>query len=242
MTRSRATASAVIPVAAALLLILLRPVAFAADRTIAPFQAHYTAVFDAGFSMEGKAVRQLRRQDDQWLFTQDADTMVATVSESSHFLLNTGQLIPQRYEYLRKVLGKKRHALLSFDWQQQQVINNVQDRPWKLAVEPGTLDKLNYQLQLRLDLLNNREPLEYRVADGGLIKNYRFRKDGEERLKTPIGTLSTVRIRRVREDDRKQTLIWFAPDLDYLIVKLAQVDKKGKEFTLLIDRLSTSDS
>ena len=208
--------------------------------TLPPFHAYYSAKI--GLSIGGEASRQLNQQDDgQWLFSQEASALFATVHESSRFESDSSLVIPKHYEYLRKVLGKKRHALLMFDWDTNQVTNNVQDRPWKLAIRPGTLDKLNYQLQLRLDLLNGKTKLEYLVADGGLVKNYRFEAVGEEQIDTPLGKLKTIKVRRIRDsDDKRKTLLWFALDLDNLLVKLSQIDTKGKEFSLVIKKLNDS--
>ncbi|OMH25879.1 DUF3108 domain-containing protein [Motiliproteus sp. MSK22-1] len=206
--------------------------------TLPPFHANYSAKL--GLSIGGEASRQLSRlADGQWLFAQDATALFATVHETSRFESDDSQVIPKDYEYLRKVLGKKRHALLLFDWDKHLVTNNVQDRPWKLAIKPGTLDKLNYQLQLRLDLLNGKTKLEYLVADGGLIKNYRFEAIGQEQIDTPLGKLNTIKVQRIRgPDDKRKTLLWFALDLDLLLVKLSQLDKKGKEFSLVIKELN----
>ncbi|MCW8884494.1 MAG: DUF3108 domain-containing protein [Motiliproteus sp.] len=204
-----------------------------------PFKAHYTAKFDMGLTVTGSAVRELHFKDNHWSLSQNAEAMVATIKEQSQFQLNQQQLIPQNYSYHRKAFGKKRKALLSFDWKANKVTNNVQDKPWKLGIKPGTLDKLNYQLQLRLDLKQGKTKLNYQVADGGKIKHYQFQVVGDEILDTALGKLPTVKVKRIRTDGKKkQTLIWFAKSKDFLLVKLSQVDKKGKRFDLQIDSLN----
>ncbi len=206
------------------------------------FKAHYTGSFDVGMHITGSVVRELARQaDGQWLFSLQAQTLVASIEETSRFSVRRQQLIPQRYEYLRTVLGKSRHALLTFDWPKGVVTNNVDNQPWKLGIKPGTLDKLNYQLQLRLDLKRGKRPLRYVVADGGVLKTYTFEVIGEETLDTALGPLATVKVQRRRDDGKNRlTEIWLAKSLDYLVVKLSQTNHKGQRSDLLIDQLAAN--
>ena len=144
-----------------------------------PYQARYTLDWASGVSFSGDAIRTLRQQGDSWVLETNASALFASLSERSLFTLNP-QIQPQQYHFKRKVLGKKRQADLSFDWQRGEVTNNVNDKPWKMAIQPGILDKLSVQLQLRLDLKAGKKTLEYQVADGGHTKTYRFAVEGEE--------------------------------------------------------------
>ena len=45
-----------------------------------------------------------------------------------------------------------------------------------------------------------------------------------EVLETAIGPLNTVKLQRIREDEKRQTVMWLATDWDYLAVKLEQIE------------------
>jgi len=60
--------------------------------------------------------------------------MIASLNESSTFQVKDHQIIPQKYEYKSTVLGKKRTATLTFDWDKNLVRNDVKDKPWNLAI------------------------------------------------------------------------------------------------------------
>ncbi|MEH6627924.1 MAG: DUF3108 domain-containing protein [Motiliproteus sp.] len=209
--------------------------------SLTPFKAHYKATFDMGLSVDGTATRELKRQPNgRWQFSQNAKAMIATVEEQSDFSVVKQNVIPLRYSYLRKIFGKERHALLTFDWNKNQVTNNVQNKPWKLTIKPRTVDKLSYQIQLSQDLKHGKKDLQYQIADGGKIKLYRFDIIGKEQLETPLGTLETIKVRRIRSDGKKrETLIWFAQSINYMLVKLSQTDDKGKKFNLMIEQIET---
>lgn len=209
---------------------LISSVAMAQD--LKPFDARYSIDWQGKVNFSGDAIRKLSKQQDQWLLESNASSFFASLKESSRF--NYGnQIQPINYSFKRKVLGRTRKADLDFDWQQNKVTNDVNDQPWKMDIHPGVLDKLNVQLQLRLDLADGKTEFNYPVADGGHLKTYSFAIDGKERLKTEHGEYDTIRVKRVRAaDSQRKTLIWFAPQLDYLMVQIHQVEKDDKSYSL----------
>ncbi|GAA0682247.1 DUF3108 domain-containing protein [Marinobacterium maritimum] len=206
------------------------------------FKATYTTAFDMGISLSGEAVRQLQQTaNGQWRFSSEAAAMMAGISETTRFNYYPSEPIqPVSYRYHRKVLGKSRKASVDFDWDKLSVTTVVKDKPWKMQVPTGTQDKLSYQLQMRLDLLAGKTEMTYSVADGGKLKEYRFKVTGEEEIDTPYGRYNAVRVMRDRgEDADRETLIWLAPELDYLIVRLEQTESDGKTYALLLKNLET---
>ncbi len=158
-----------------------------------------------------------------------------------------GMLVPHRYEYHRTGLGRDRHAVLTFDWLKNSVVNNVQKKPWKMDVPKGALDKLSVQLQLRQDLINERPLRNYQIADGGRLKTYEFTVLQEEVIDTSLGKLNTVKIKRQQVTDNKQkrkreTTLWLAKDWDYLLVRLHRKEKDGKHYKIELDSASLADT
>lgn len=218
----------------ALAIVMSASAVTASAADLQPYEARYTLDWASGVSFSGDAIRTLSRSGDQWLLETNASAMFASLSESSRFTLSP-ELQPQRYTFLRKIFGKKRSAQLDFDWPNSQVTNNVNDKPWRMEIQPGVLDKLSVQLQLRLDLQKGKNELNYLVADGGTLKNYRFNIQGNEQITTPAGTFNAVKVVRDRgENSSRKTWIWFAPELDYMIVKIHQVEKANKEYKLVL--------
>jgi hypothetical protein len=205
-----------------------------------PFEATYNAQFD---SMKVAAKRRLSYRDDgQMELHFSAKSFLAKVEEFSQFTWqDSGQLQPQRYEYHRTVLGKVRHAVLSFNWDTLTVRNNVQKKPWTMAIKPATLDKLSYQMQLRHDLINQLPTQGYAIADGGKLKHYDFEVIGTETLKIPLGTFKAVKVKRIRKDSNRETYLWFAEDWDYLLLRLQQREKDGKHYEINLSKASINE-
>ena len=162
--------------------------------------------------------------------------MLTTVIETSEFSFSGGQLKPHRYDYAKDGLGKSKQAFIAFDYRNK----TLQHEDGTSELIEGTLDKLTYQYQLKLDLVrlesseSSSRTLDYTIADGDELKYYQFRIVGEEVLTTPAGDMLTVKLERVREhgNDRKTTF-WLAKDHDYLLTKFKQQeDGKGAELNL----------
>ncbi len=206
------------------------------------FKAVYTTAFDLGVSLNGEAIRELKPlENGDWSFTSEASALMAGISEKTRFTyLPSEHIKPISYRYHRKILGKSRKASIDFDWANNRVTTIVKDQPWKMSIPEATQDKLSYQLQMRLDLMAGKTEMTYAVADGGKLKEYRFTVTGEETIETPFGTFNAVRVMRDRgANAERETLIWFAPELDYLIVRLEQTETDGKTYGLLLKNLET---
>lgn len=207
-----------------------------------PFAATYSASLDLIIDIPVEAVRRLERTEDlQWRFTSLAKSAVARQEEHSTLSFSSTGWTPSYYQYQRSVLGRIRELSVEFQPQRQRIMTIAQGEPWSQPYETGVQDKLSYQLQLREDLIANKEVLSYRIADGGRIKNYRFKRAGSERLTTPAGTFDCIRLQLERTADQQQTLIWMAPELDYLTVRLLRIDQSGREHFLNLKSLETNN-
>ncbi|TQV86800.1 DUF3108 domain-containing protein [Exilibacterium tricleocarpae] len=217
-------------------LAVMWPAATGATTGLLP--KNFTAKYEASFKgVPITAVRSLKTLDNGLQELRfSADSWLANIDEFSHFRWNEqGQVVPKNYEYHREGLGRDRHAILSFNWEDKRVVNNVQNKPWTMDLPAEALDKLSYQIQLRRDLLNNKQSGRYIVADGGKIKHYLFEVVGEEVLQTPVGRLHTIKVKRVREKSNKRiTHLWLAKDWNLLVVRISQQEKDGKPYEIIL--------
>ena len=155
----------------------------------------------------------------------------AEVAEYSEGLFGRFGFRPDLYSYDRRGRGS-RQAQVEFDWDRNQVVNSVAGGNWRLAVPDHVMDRLVSQLQLMKDLAAGRTELEYRIADGGHLRSYRLRIDGEETVTTPLGEFATVRVvNRPDTEDGRVSTFWAAPALHYLAVR---IEYRERRETLLL--------
>jgi len=197
-----------------------------------PFKATY--VLTSGPLTLGQMTRKLHINDDG-NFVYDSHSkpigyakwFVSTVlKERSVWAMHEGRPRPLSYRYDRTGdKDRERHVHIRFDWEKMRVINTINNDPWIMEIPPGTLDKLLYHLAVSYDLQQGRETLTYEVADGGKIKHYEFQRLGRERIETPLGDFITIKLKKT--SGKRHTVIWCAPELDYLPVQIEQQEKRG---------------
>lgn len=222
------------PLFAVLLAVVITP---ARAQELKPFEATYKASY-SGIGVT--AVRRLSSEGGNWRLQFNADSFLADIREFSRFDKRGGQLIPRHYEYHRTGLVRDRHKVLRFEPEKRRVIN-VRNGDRTLEDAPAQVqDKLTYQLQLALDVAAGNKTLEYAVADGKKIRHYKFAIVGRENIETPLGPIEAIKVQRVREADAdRETIIWFAPQWDYALVKLKQQEEDGKTYQISLTKLTT---
>ncbi len=203
-----------------------------------PFSAQYTADFQS-VPVSGSATRQLQQNEDgSWSLQFRASMLIAALSEHSRFRQEGSRLLPLRYELERSGLGKSKHILHDFDWDRGQVSGNDRGKPVQLPLKGGMLDKATYQLALQEDVAAGKTAMTYEVLDGDEVETFDFRVLGREQVQTATGSVEAIKVERVRDPSRsaRQTTLWFAPQWDYLLVRLHQTEKDGKEYRIMLQQ------
>ncbi|HHH39760.1 MAG TPA: DUF3108 domain-containing protein [Sedimenticola sp.] len=152
------------------------------------------------------------------------------VTEQSSGRIRGCQVIPDQYRYRHeKGTDPALETELAFDWPGGRVANHSRGSHWRMDLPPGTQDKFSQQLQLMLRLGEVcRGDLAFPVADGGRLKHYRFRPDGEETVETPAGRFPALRLTRSKNGKAAGATLWLAPELGYLPVKIEKRDTNGE--------------
>lgn len=147
---------------------------------------------------------------------------------------------PRPLEYLSRRSGKNDKWIKQiFNWEKNTTTNITSSKSWYTPLRPKIQDKLSYQLAIMTDLQSGRKALDYLIADNDKIKNYRFAILGEEQVKTAMGTLRTLKIRRV--GDSRNTTVWCAIDFHYLPVVLEQHDEENGRLKMQIESVQFGD-
>lgn len=202
-----------------------------------PFSASYTADWKQ-VPVSGTAQRSLEKRDDgYWRLDFEASMLVAKLSERSTFKLEGDNFVPHKYRLKRSGLGKGKKVEHYFDWEAKQVLGEDRGDPVKLPLNTGLLDKSTYQLALQYAVAAGEQSMSYQVVDGDEVETYDFRVLGREQVTTQAGQVEAVKVERVRDptQSKRQTILWFATEWDYLLVRLHQVEKDGKEYQIMLE-------
>lgn len=179
---------------------------------------------------------------DRYIYTSHSEAIGVAkmfrderIDERSEWRFKKGQIQALRYSYSRSGGKRNRNVKVDFDWRNAQVSNTLNGKSWKMPLQDGTLDKLNYLLALMNDLANGVRETSYAVADGGKTKTYQLKVVGEETIDTITGALETVIVQRTRKGKDRVTLVWCAPALGYLPVKIEHREDDGTLYLTLTE-------
>ena len=203
------------------------------------YQAKYSA---RAVGMSATAERKLESMGNtRYLLTQSMTVRVlgatlGQILETSQFTHREGNLLPEMYRYLQTGISKREEEV-AFDWNQYVAVSSDKDDQWQLAITPGILDKLNFQLHLRETLTNEEvREMEIRMVDTSEIENHLYRVTGAEAVETGLGVLDCIKVERIREPgSERRTTFWLARDWDMLLVKFEQTSGSGSETSLLLE-------
>lgn len=201
-----------------------------------PFTASYTADWKQ-LPISGTAERSLERlPDNRWQLNFEAAMLVASLTEVSTFRLENSSFLPLTYRFNRGGLGKSKKVEQDFDWTEKQVIGSDRGDSVRLPLNRGMQDKSTYQLELQFDVAAGKQSMSYQVVNGDEVETYDFRVLGPERVRTQAGLIDAIKVERVRDPTKsnRKTVLWFAKDWDYLLVRLHQVETDGKEYQIML--------
>ena len=157
------------------------------------------------------------------------------ILEVTNWMLEGNDIKPLHYSYSHTRTKKERQVTIDFDWGKGQITNSINGESWNMPVRPGILDKLLYQFAIMRDLKQGKSPISYVIADGGKIKTYTFQLIGEERLETPLGEFHTLKLTRDKPNSRRKTTLWCARELDYLPVRVENIESDGMKTVAIIN-------
>lgn len=160
------------------------------------------------------------------------------IVEESHWQFINSDFQPMQYRYQRTGGNKDRTVKIDFNWDKQQIDNYINDSVWHMQTAPGVLDKLLYQLVIMAKLQSGIVPDSFIIADGGKIKRYLFHYVKDEIIKTPLGQFNTMKIVRQRPNSEHITELWCAYDLNFLPIKVVNIEKEGAVTSVIIESLN----
>jgi hypothetical protein len=199
---------------------------------MSPFEANYQ--FNYNGKNLGSAKRALTKSGNNWsyVFSAKAGAM-ASATETSRFTFNNGVIGSSAFSRTSKVLTHSNTMSISFNPSAKTVSTKKDDKSRSFAWKSGVLDELNAELQVREDLKKGALKGSYSIADAKEIESRKFVKQGNEKIKTNLGTIDTVKVVMKHDKPGRETIFWLAPSYDYLPVKVTHVDQKTSYGLLL---------
>jgi hypothetical protein len=153
--------------------------------------------------------------------------------------LTRERLWPESYVESRN--GKVKRSA-RFDWDRKQATLVDGDQTKVVPLPKDTWDTTSFGYNFAFARPRTSE-LVVNLTDGRRVKEYRYAVVGRERLETEIGTLETLRVKRVQDaDDKRAFEVWLAVERHYAPVRIRYTEKEGRVFDSVVTKLTFSAS
>lgn len=205
----------------------------AKETTWIPFEATYIAKLN-GDVIDSQAKRKLQHLGDhRFRFSALAENLLVKAEEISEFKVVANGIQPQQYQSIRTTPFKKKKEALGFDWDKQELHYQDRKKTGSRQLETDIYDPLSSFYALSNQVKNGAKTIRFKEAKGRKLKSRKYTVEQTETIETPFGKLDTIKLRK--QDQERETLVWLAPQMNYLVVKLHQVDDDGDYELLLVD-------
>ena len=145
-------------------------------------------------------------------------------NETTIFTLNAGKITPNLYTYRNREKGHWVSGEIDFSKKQAN----------------SSHDMLSHVFQLQQDLQNNKsqQSFSYTVLKVNKTRQYKFVKLANENLISPLGKLQAIKLEHTNTEQKRRTILWLAPELNYTLVKLQQWRKNNLFSEITIQKYS----
>lgn len=221
------------------------PATASADVQVAAPRA-YTAVYEVLRNGEkvAKVTINLDRQENFLTlhgFTHDmqglADLLKVKGEQSVRGTWQDGRFEPEKYDFLFSLIGYKSAWKAEYDWPAGIVTTRVKSDEFRLSLDSGAVDPLSLFMDTRSHLLAGQTHMEVDLIDADEIEHHVYVAELEEPVNTALGCFETTRVKRIRKNDKRTSLAWYANDHDYIPVMVQHRKKKGQGLTMKLTSL-----
>lgn len=185
---------------------------------------------DAVFSVQynnkntnGENHLKITRNGDQYTINFTLDHWMISSQQLAKFKYNTCRVQPQQYtDSQKRPFKKKQEQQLNFHWQEHHVIFSTDNKEKEFPLQENNplYDPLSFFFEARCALMDGQQSFTFPIIRKGRKRKQEFQVTGTELVHTPMGDYDAYVIERVRDNPKRQTRLYVAPELDYLLVKI----------------------
>jgi hypothetical protein len=160
------------------------------------------------------------------------------VIETGEFVLSDDEVRPLHFAFEDGTRGGLDNFTLTFDWDQNALRAEQGGHVTELPLESGTLDRGTLQVSIMRDVRSGLLQPRYRLADEDSVREYDYQLGDTEPLVTGAGDFATRRLIQSRSGSNRLTIMWLAPALGYLPVRIEQQRAGETRTTLLLEQVT----
>lgn len=196
---------------------------------ITPYRATYTLL--EGSKRVGQSVFTLKFDAASQQYTFESQSRFRgllrlaaprPVIERSKFVITDGRVRPIAFTYEDGTRRGRRNIALSFDWRSHTMSIEQDEDVNTVPIEPATLDRGSVRVALMRDVARGSVMGTHVLADPDVVRAYDYVIESTESIVSALGEVTTQRIRQERDGSSRHTLIWMAPSMNFITLRMEQ--------------------
>ncbi len=201
---------------------------------LAPFESQFEAYYDGDTNPVGYALLRFTQLPNK-LWQLEYESKISKYfltdkrTETTRYLFQPNDLAEQlaltpiTYVYERTGTGSDKGLSVTFDQAKNQFFTSVPVDKKVVFPLNGYVDNQLFRIDVPYQLAMGKTQFSYQFVNSrGQARNYGMQVVNTESQALPIGVLETIKVVINRESSTRQTFAWFAPSLNYQLVRLQQ--------------------
>jgi len=232
-----------------LLLCLLSPGLQASStdaQETTPVPHEYTAIYrvERNDKEVGEITISLTRKDELWTlhgYTHDMHGLAKFLkikgTQTSNGRWKDGRFMTEDFKIAFSLIGYKTGWTAEFDWLAEIVTIDDKGNKTELSLADGATDPFSLFLNIRSYLTENQTQVTLNIIDEDVIDTELYEVEPDERFDSALGCLKTTRFKRIRKNNKRTSMVWYADQYDHIPVLMHHSKRKGNKLELLITSL-----
>jgi hypothetical protein len=206
-----------------------------------PFQASYAWVWH-GLNVAVSTLT-LQKTADTWSYRSKSEprgigkAFSERPTQASVLRVTDGGVQPLSYQASDGTTSTRRAIDVKYDWDHGHLTGVYEDTPVDLPLKAGVQDDASVQVAMMVELLRGHVPDRFQLLNKNAVREYRYTREGEATLQTPLGSIATVIYKSERAGSPRVTRFWCAADRGYIPLRVEQTRGKDVEWTMEIRSL-----
>lgn len=206
-----------------------------------PFEASYAWIWH-GLNVAVSTL-SLQKTADTWSYRSRSEprgigkAFSERPTQASVLRVTSAGTQPLSYQASDGTASTRRAIDVKYDWDHGRLTGVYEDTKVDLPLTAGVQDDASAQVAMMVELLRGHTPDRFELLNKNAVREYRYTREGEATLQTPIGSIATIIYKSTRAGSPRVTRFWCAPDRGYIPLRVEQTRGKDVEWTMEIRSL-----
>lgn len=191
---------------------------------------YVNAVFSVKYNnklTDGENRLKIKRDKNIYHIDFELDHWLSSATQKATFEMNQCRVRPISYTSTTKRPFKEEIIqTLTFDWERKIADYTSNDEEKIFELDNALYDPISFFFEARCELMAGKTQLSYPLIYKGNKRTHIYKVTGTQTVQTGIGEFEALVVERERTNKNRQTRLYVAPQLGYLLVKIEHQESR----------------